>query len=71
MIGLYTKVRSGWLHVTRKFRNEDGAVATEYGLLLVLIALAIVVGATALGIAINNLFNDAAGKLKAPVAPAP
>jgi manganese/iron transport system permease protein len=39
-------------------------------LLLVLIALAIVVGATALGIAINNLFNDAAGRL-APPGPAP
>ena len=66
MLGLYTKVRSGWLHVTRRFRSEDGAVATEYGLLLVLIALAIVVGATALGIAINNLFNDAAGRLAPP-----
>jgi pilus assembly protein Flp/PilA len=66
MLGLYTKVRSGWLHVTQKFRNEDGAVATEYGLLLVLIALAIVVGATALGVAINQLFTDASTKLKAP-----
>jgi pilus assembly protein Flp/PilA len=70
VIGLYTKVHSGWLHLTRRIRNEDGAVATEYGLLMVLIALAIVVGATAVGVAINALFNDAAGKLKAPAAPA-
>jgi pilus assembly protein Flp/PilA len=71
MLGLYLKVRSGWQHVSRRFRNEDGAVATEYGLLLVLIALAIVVGATALGIAINNLFDDAATRLAPPGGPAP
>jgi pilus assembly protein Flp/PilA len=70
MLGLYTRLKSGWLHLTRGIRNEDGAVATEYGLLLVLIALAIIVGATALGIAINNLFNNAAGRL-APPGPAP
>jgi Flp pilus assembly pilin Flp len=39
-------------------------------LLLVLIALAIIVGATALGIAINNLFNNAAGRLAPPAVPA-
>jgi pilus assembly protein Flp/PilA len=66
MLSLYAGLKSGWFHLTRRIRNEDGAVATEYGLLLVLIALAIVVGATALGIAINNLFNDAAGRLAPP-----
>lgn len=37
--------------------REDGAVATEYGLLLVLIALAIVVAATAFGAAVAGLFD--------------
>jgi Flp pilus assembly pilin Flp len=72
MLGLYTSLKSGWFHLTRRIRNEDGAVATEYGLLLVLIALGILIGAAALGVAINTLFNDAATELgKRPVVPAP
>lgn len=63
MLGLYTKVRSGWVHLTRRLRDDSGAVATEYALLLVLVALAIIVGATALGIAINNKLNDGATTL--------
>jgi pilus assembly protein Flp/PilA len=64
MLSLYTGLKSGWFHLTRRVRNEDGAVATEYGLMLVLIALAIIVGATALGVAINALFEDAAAELE-------
>jgi Flp pilus assembly pilin Flp len=44
--------------IRARITNEDGAVATEYGLLLVLVALAIVVAATALGIAIGKVFSD-------------
>lgn len=44
-------------HITqalgRFIREEEGATAVEYALLAVLIALAIVVGATALGTQIN------------------
>ena len=43
--------------------DEDGASAIEYGLLASLIALAITVGATALGGELNTLFNDIAGQL--------
>ena len=39
-------------------RREDGAVATEYALLLVLIALAIIAAAIALGVAISNVFFE-------------
>ncbi|PKO62195.1 MAG: Flp family type IVb pilin [Betaproteobacteria bacterium HGW-Betaproteobacteria-18] len=49
---------------TRRFmRDEEGVTAIEYGLLASLIALAIIVGATALGTHLNSLFNDIAGKL--------
>jgi pilus assembly protein Flp/PilA len=41
--------------------REDGSVATEYGLLLVLIALAIVVAATAFGAAVAGLFDRGTG----------
>jgi pilus assembly protein Flp/PilA len=52
------------LHSVNQFvRDESGASAIEYGLLASLIALGIVAGATALGGALNTLFNDIAGQL--------
>lgn len=45
----------------RFLRDEEGAVAIEYGMLAVLIALAIAVGANALGIGLNTLFTNIAG----------
>lgn len=44
-------------------RDESGATAIEYGLLASLIALAITVGAGALGTSLNGLFNTIAGRL--------
>jgi len=52
-------IQAGVTYLRARFTREDGAVATEYGLLLVLIALAIVVAATALGLAISGVFSDA------------
>ena len=40
------------------FDEERGAVATEYGLTLMLIALAIILAATAFGIAVSGLFDQ-------------
>jgi pilus assembly protein Flp/PilA len=48
--------------------DEEGASAIEYGLLVGLIALAIVAGATLLGTSISNMFTRAATELDA-VAP--
>jgi Flp pilus assembly pilin Flp len=56
MLGLFS---AGVRYMRARFPREDGAVATEYGLLLVLIALAIVVAATALGVAISGVFTEA------------
>jgi len=52
-------ISAGMTYLRQRFPREDGAVATEYGLLLVLIALAIVVAATALGVAISDVFKEA------------
>jgi len=49
--------------------DEEGASAIEYGLLVGLIALAIVAGATLLGQSISGMFGRAADALDA-VAPA-
>lgn len=39
-------------------RSERGATATEYGLLVLFIALALVAGVTLFGAAINSLYGD-------------
>ncbi|MBS3648647.1 Flp family type IVb pilin [Pseudaminobacter sp. 19-2017] len=48
----------------RFVKDESGATAIEYGLIAALIALAIVVGAGALGNNLSNKFNAIADKLK-------
>ncbi len=49
--------------VSRFVKDESGATAIEYGLITGLIAVGIVVGATALGTDLNGLFNRLATKL--------
>ena len=44
--------------VQRFLKDEDGAQGDEYALLAGLIAIAFVVGATALGTALNQFFTD-------------
>lgn len=56
-------LQSGWTYLRARFSREDGAVATEYGLLLVLIALAIIAAAVALGLAIAGVFTRGADTL--------
>jgi pilus assembly protein Flp/PilA len=48
-----------WLGVRSHIEDETGAVATEYALLLALIALAIIGAVTALGLAISTKFSTA------------
>jgi len=54
--------------LVRPVQNVEGAVGIEYGLLAALIALAFIVGATALGTELNTLFNAVATKLAAAIA---
>lgn len=43
--------------ISRFYREESAATATEYAMLMIFIALAIAGGATLLGNNINNLFS--------------
>jgi pilus assembly protein Flp/PilA len=45
------------------FKDESGASAVEYGLLVSLIAVAIIGAVTALGGKLGDVFNYAEGKL--------
>lgn len=47
----------------RFLKEESGATAIEYGLIAALIALAIIVGAGALGNSLNSQFNNISGCL--------
>ena len=44
-------------------RDEEGVTAIEYGLIAALVAVVLIVGATALGANLNAMFSFLAGKL--------
>ncbi len=46
-----------------RFQNERGATAVEYGLMVALIAIAIILAVTTLGGNLSNLFNTVAGSV--------
>jgi pilus assembly protein Flp/PilA len=45
---------------SRLVRDERGATAVEYGLMVALIAVAIILAVTAVGTALNGTFNEVA-----------
>jgi pilus assembly protein Flp/PilA len=51
--------------VTKFASDESGATAIEYGLIAALIAVAMIVGATSVGKAINAKFDTVATKVNA------
>jgi pilus assembly protein Flp/PilA len=55
--------------ISRFHRDEQGATATEYALLIVFVALAIAVGAQVLGQGISNLFNAVGTQLNSITLP--
>jgi pilus assembly protein Flp/PilA len=60
------------LSLTSRFRSdENGATATEYAMLIVFVALAIAVGAQALGNDLTALFTNVGTTLNGIVIPNP
>ena len=58
--------------LTRRFRSDEGgATATEYAMLIVFVALAVAVGAQALGNDLTNLFKDVGNTLTGITIPTP
>jgi pilus assembly protein Flp/PilA len=52
--------------ITKFLREEDGVTAIEYGLIAALIAVGIIVGASAVGISINGLMQRIADCMNTP-----
>ncbi len=63
---MITTVQAAFDYLRARFSREDGAVTTEYGLLVVFIALAVIIGMGILATAINQMFTDAGGSLATP-----
>lgn len=60
------------LSLTGRFRSDEGgATATEYAMLIVFVALAIAVGAQALGNDLTTLFTNVGTTLKGITIPTP
>jgi len=57
--------------INRFYRHENGATATEYAMLVVFIALAIAVGAQALGGGLSNLLTNIASTVSNVTIPTP
>ena len=47
-------------HIVRFMKEEEGATAVEYGLMVALIAVVIIISVTTLGLNLNNLFGNVA-----------
>ena len=60
LLSLFTRLQTFWLGVRERFEDENGAVGTEYALLLFLIAIVFTAGAIALGNAINDKLQQGA-----------
>jgi len=58
LLSLYVKAKTHLWGVRDRFTDEDGAVATEYGLLLAFIAIAIIVVVGLLGDELVDIFTD-------------
>ncbi len=62
-LALYVRAQTFMADMRGRLTREDGAVATEYALLLVLIAVTIIAAATALGLAIQAVMQSGADTL--------
>lgn len=59
MLSLYTNLMV-------RLRSEKGATAVEYGIMVALIAVVIIVAVTLLGNNLSTMFNSVAGKVPVP-----
>jgi pilus assembly protein Flp/PilA len=55
--------------IMRFISDEEGGTSAEYGLLVTLIALAILVGAGALGIALSGMYTNNASQVVGALSP--
>ena len=57
-------IEAGVTYLRARFAREEGAVTTEYGLLIVFIALAVIAGMVLLAGALTDMFGEASNSLE-------
>lgn len=57
-------IGAGVAGLVARFRREDGAVATEYGLVLALVAMAIMAAIVAFGLVLLDMLGTGAGEVQ-------
>ena len=70
MTKLFVTLQALAMATSHRIREEKGATAVEYGLMVGLIAVVIIVAVTALGGQLRTLFNDVVTALRPAAAPA-
>ena len=60
MLSLIATLQTLGFKLKNRFSNEKGATAVEYGIMVGLIAVVIIIAVTALGTNLTGLFNNAA-----------
>lgn len=63
MLALIVTLQTLGFTAMNRLREEKGATAVEYGIMVALIAVAIIVAVTALGTQLASLFNTIKGEL--------
>ena len=66
MLSLIATLQTLGFAAMDRLREEKGATAVEYGLMVALIAVAIIAGVSLLGTNLQNMFNGIAGKVTTP-----
>lgn len=66
MLSLIATLQTLGFAAKERLRDEKGATAVEYGIMVALIAVAIIIAVTALGTQLTDLFNAVTGKLNVP-----
>jgi Flp pilus assembly pilin Flp len=60
------RLRSLLISLIVPVHEDEGSVATEYGLMLALITLAIIVAATAFGLVVSDMFDSGQAAFPTP-----
>lgn len=61
---MVSMIGAGVAGLLTRFRREDGAVATEYGLILALVAMAIMAAIVAFGLVLMDMLGVGAGEVE-------
>ena len=69
MLSLIATLQTIGFAAKDRLRDEKGATAVEYGLMVALIAVAIIAGVSLLGDNLQDMFNGIAGEMTGPAAP--